>query len=284
MIDTGMDSLHNYSLKSWEVGGLLIFGLSFIAVMICLEHLTLNSQMHLEIETEKALKFQLFWKRGSEEYSELKSILIPITPEKKVYTFPLPAFAEFDCLRIDPADQKASLKVNTLKLTGSRIEPIDLLHYIRSEGVEASTQLELRVETDSDSIQLQSLGTDPHFEICFSYSGPIDFGWKYLLGGLLSLVILFGYLFGQERLKGSRKRVILLLGLPKNNVLKIDSIKSSYRMRNMGIRHEEREDSDIYRLEVEEIDPREIPRLLEQLKADNPEANFLLQYNRSGEV
>jgi hypothetical protein len=267
-----------------ELMGLFIMGGCFIVAMISLERQSLSSKIELTIQVQNESVLKVFWGLEGQGYSELQSNTITVSPENTKYNLSLPPFVQFSCLRVDPGAGETKFVFTKFLITSERIMPIDLLEQLSTGGVSSQNHLDLVINKNYQRFEVVPSGIDPHFELCLSQNIKVDYGGPYFAGALALFLFFFGFLFRQDRLKGSKGRLNIVATLPAKASVCFSEVRLKYKLAETGVIVSQRDGSTMYHLELVGVQPGQEAEILRLIKQSNPTSILHLQYNRSGEV
>ena len=267
-----------------EVLGVFLLGFAYCAVNVFLQYQSAAAVLHIEIESDKKGKFQLFWDSDKEDYSEHNSYLAEITTSPMIFLINLPSLAQIDHFRVDPNNRKSVVVFNKFQLIFSDGKSVDLLPFLIKSKIRQQRQLDFIVDKKKDTLVVKTLSDDSYFEFLLPFFKCLHLEWKQNCLFLLIFTVVMTYTLNQNFLKGSKQNGILFIALPDRQYVNLLKIVAPISGKSPRMWQEIRGQKVVYKIELEGVESHFVVDLVQQITCNCPESFVCFQYNRPCEI
>lgn len=266
-----------------ETAAFVFLALAFLTLSVICQYYSAGLDIHLQFEAQQSDYVTIFWRGSEESYDIERSSTAPLGRSQLTTIDTTVPITGSDYIRIDPGNRPGRMALRTARISAGDSYSLDLIDSLRETP---ATQInDLFMDRRDDELVLESTGNDPFFEVhvpleshrIFSFINPVT-------PALLLSCLVISLAINLRLLRGPKNSGTLHISLPNQQLLRLPENRTqSFRLAPVIFR-DHGEHVTTYRIEVDDIAPRTVAPLLDDVKRLNAAADLRFHYRRSGEV
>lgn len=151
-----------------------------------------HTKIQIQTDSDRYTFFKIYWAEADQAYAESRMARVRINRDKFDYTLYIADLDDIDRLRIDPGEYAGSFQLNSVQISQSGYETVELAETARLSSLKPNKDLQL-VQTDStQGFKIVTTGNDGYFELDFEPVKHSGLPWQHLynLAVMLALLLL----------------------------------------------------------------------------------------------
>lgn len=151
-----------------------------------------HTKIEIQTDSDRYTFFKVYWAEGDQAYAETRMARVKINRDKLDYAFYIADLDDIDRLRIDPGEYTGHFQLNSLQISQSGYETIEVIEKARRSSIKPNKDLQFMQADATKGLKIVTTGNDGYFELDIEPVKHAGLPWQHLynLAVMLALLLL----------------------------------------------------------------------------------------------